>query len=98
MKEVESTLYIFNNGPLFLSPYFQPVRNQQQLPLFITDFPYLRIIWIFDYTQLPYHSETMNQVKHESKSYKMRNISLNFGYAYNWVFARNCAPLSPIRR
>ena len=44
----------------------------------------------FDYTQLPpIIQETMNpgmKVNH----IKYTNISLNFGYAYNWVFARNC--------
>ena len=44
----------------------------------------------FDYTKLPeIIQETMNpgmKVKH----IKYTNISLNAGYAYNWVFARNC--------
>ena len=44
----------------------------------------------FDYAKLPeIIQETMNpgmKVRH----IKYTNISLNFGYAYNWVFARNC--------
>ena len=44
----------------------------------------------FDYAKLPeIIQETMSpgmKVRH----IKYTNISLNFGYAYNWVFARNC--------
>ena len=83
--------YIFNNRRFSYPAAFSQSTNQRRSAgLSLPDFPYLRIIWILITPKLPpIIQETMNpgmKVNH----IKYTNISLNFGYAYNWVFARNC--------
>ena len=44
----------------------------------------------FDYTKLPKIIQRAMNPGMKVKHIKYTNISLNAGYAYNWVFARNC--------
>ena len=83
--------YIFNNRRFSYPAAFSQSTNQRRSAgSFITGFSVSAHNLDFDYTQLPpIIQETMNpgmKVNH----IKYTNISLNFGYAYNWVFARNC--------
>lgn len=83
--------YIFNNRRFSYPAAFSQTTNQRRnAGSLIAGFSVSTHNLHFDYTQLPRMiQETMNpgmKVKH----IKYTNISLNFGYAYNWVFARNC--------
>lgn len=83
--------YIFNNRRFSYPAAFSQSTNQRRnAGSFITGFSVSTHNLDFDYTKLPdIIRETMNpgmKVDH----IKYTNISLNFGYAYNWVFARNC--------
>lgn len=83
--------YIFNNRRFSYPAAFSQSTNQRRSTgSFIAGFSTSTHNLNFDYTKLPdIIQETMNpgmKVKH----IKYTNISLNFGYAYNWVFARNC--------
>ena len=83
--------YIFNNRRFSYPAAFRQSTNQRcNAGSFIAGFSVSTHNLNFDYTKLPeIIQETMNpgmKVKH----IKYTNISLNAGYAYNWVFARNC--------
>ncbi len=84
--------YIFNNRRFFLIlPLSASPPTSGAVPaLLLPDSPYPHTIWILITPNCPpIIQETMNpgmKVDH----IKYTNISLNFGYAYNWVFARNC--------
>lgn len=83
--------YIFNNRRFSYPAAFSQSTNQRRnAGSFITGFSVSTHNLDFDYTKLPdIIRETMNpgmKVDH----IKYTNISLNFGYAYNWVFVRNC--------
>ena len=83
--------YIFNNRRFSYPAAFSQSTNQRRnAGSFIAGFSTSTHNLNFDYTKLPaIIQENMNpgmKVKH----IKYTNISLNFGYAYNWVFARNC--------
>lgn len=83
--------YIFNNRHFSYPAAFSQSTNQRRnAGSFIAGASLSAHNLNFDYTKLPEEiQETMNpgmKVKH----IKYTNISLNFGYAYNWVFARNC--------
>lgn len=83
--------YIFNNRRFSYPAAFSQSTNQRcNAGSFIAGFSVSTHNLNFDYTKLPeIIQETMNpgmKVKH----IKYTNISLNAGYAYNWVFARNC--------
>lgn len=83
--------YIFNNRRFSYPAAFSQSTNQRcNAGSFIAGFSVSTHNLDFDYTKLPeIIQETMNpgmKVKH----IKYTNISLNVGYAYNWVFARNC--------
>ena len=83
--------YIFNNRRFSYPAAFSQSTNQRRnAGSLIAGFSVSTHNLDFDYTKLPaIIQETMNsgmKVKH----IKYTNISLNLGYAYNWVFARNC--------
>jgi hypothetical protein len=83
--------YIFNNRHFSYPAAFSQSTNQRRnAGSLIAGLSVSTHNLKFDYTKLPeLIQETMNpgmKVRH----IKYTNISLNFGYAYNWVFARNC--------
>ena len=83
--------YIFNNRHFSYPAAFSQSTNQRRnAGTLIAGLSVSTHNLKFDYTKLPeIIQETMNpgmKVRH----IKYTNISLNFGYAYNWVFARNC--------
>lgn len=91
--------YIFNNRRFSYPAAFSQSTNQRRnAGSFILGFSTSTHNLHFNFAELPsIIQENMNpsmKVKH----IKYTNISLNFGYAYNWVFARNwlaCLSLSP---
>lgn len=83
--------YIFNNRHFSYPAAFSQSTNQRRnAGSLIAGLSVSTHNLKFDYTKLPeLIQETMNpgmKVRH----IKYTNISINFGYAYNWVFARNC--------
>ena len=83
--------YIFNNRRFSYPAVFSQSTNQRlNAGSFIAGFSISKHHLDFEYTQLPnIIQEHMNDgMKVEKIKYTNANIS--FGYAYNWVFARNC--------
>lgn len=83
--------YIFNNRRFSYPAAFSQSTNQRRnAGSMIAGLSISTHNLDFDYNKLPLIiQETMSpgmKVNH----IKYTNISLNFGYAYNWVFARNC--------
>lgn len=83
--------YIFNNRHFSYPAAFSQSTNQRRnAGTLIAGLSVSTHNLKFDYAKLPeIIQETMSpgmKVRH----IKYTNISLNFGYAYNWVFARNC--------
>lgn len=83
--------YIFNNRKFSYPAAFSQSTNQRRnAGTFIAGFSISKHNLDFDYQQLPaYLQERMNPGMKVNKI-KYTNANISFGYAYNWVFARNC--------
>ena len=83
--------YIFNNRKFSYPAAFSQSTNQRRnAGTFIAGFSISKHNLDFDYQQLPaYIQERMNPGMKVNKI-KYTNANIIFGYAYNWVFARNC--------
>lgn len=83
--------YIFNNRKFSYPAAFSQSTNQRRnAGTFIAGFSISKHNLDFDYQQLPaYVQERMNPGMKVNKI-KYTNANISFGYAYNWVFARNC--------
>ena len=83
--------YIFNNRKFSYPAAFSQSTNQRRnAGTFIAGFSISKHNLDFDYLQLPeYIQERMNPGIKVNKI-KYTNANISFGYAYNWVFARNC--------
>lgn len=83
--------YIFNNRKFSYPAAFSQSTNQRRnAGTFIAGFSISKHNLDFDYQQLPaYIQERMNPGMKVNKI-KYTNTNISFGYAYNWVFARNC--------
>ena len=83
--------YIFNNRKFSYPAAFSQSTNQRRnAGTFIAGFSISKLNLDFDYQQLPaYIQERMNPGMKVNKI-KYTNANISFGYAYNWVFARNC--------
>lgn len=83
--------YIFNNRKFSYPAAFSQSTNQRRnAGTFIAGFSISKHNLDFDYQQLPaYIQERMNPGMRVNKI-KYTNANISFGYAYNWVFARNC--------
>ena len=91
--------YIFNNRKFSYPAAFSQSTNQRRnAGTFIAGFSISKHNLDFDYQQLPaYIQERMNPGMKVNKI-KYTNANISFGYAYNWVFARNglaCLSLTP---
>ena len=83
--------YIFNTRKFSYPAAFSQSTNQRRnAGTFIAGFSISKHNLDFDYQQLPaYIQERMNPGMKVNKI-KYTNANISFGYAYNWVFARNC--------
>ena len=83
--------YIFNNRKFSYPAAFSQSTNQRRnAGTFIAGFSISKHHLDFDYTELPdFLQQTMNPGM-KVKNIKYTNANISFGYAYNWVFARNC--------
>lgn len=83
--------YIFNNRRFSYPAAFSQSTNQRRnAGSFIAGFSVSTHNLKFDYAKLPEIIQETMEPSMKVRHIKYTNISLNFGYAYNWVFARNC--------
>lgn len=83
--------YIFNNRKFsYPAAYSQSTNQRKSAGSLIAGFSYSTHKLSFDYDLLP--SWINSQLKESMRFRKIRYVdcSLNFGYGYNWVFAKNC--------
>ena len=83
--------YIFNNRKFsYPAAFSQSTNPRRNAGTFIAGFSISKHNLDFDYEELPeYIQEKMNPGMKVNKI-KYTNANISFGYAYNWVFARNC--------
>ena len=83
--------YIFNNRKFSYPAAFSQSTNQRRnAGSFIAGFSISKHNLEFDYAELPdFILEAMNPAM-KVNNIKYTNANISFGYAYNWVFARNC--------
>lgn len=83
--------YIFNNRRFSYPASFSQSTNQRRnAGSFILGLSASTHNLRFDYNQLPEIIQEAMSPEMKVKHIKYTNISMNLGYAYNWVFARNC--------
>ncbi len=83
--------YIFNNKHFSYPAAFSQSTNQRKsVGTFLSGISYSLHQMSFDYMKLP--SWILDQIEAPLRVDKLeyRDFSIHFGYAYNWVFARNC--------
>lgn len=83
--------YIFNNKKFsYPAAYSQTTNQRISAGSFILGLTYNEQIFKFDYSKMaPELQEALNDgLKFNKVKYK--DFSVNFGYSYNWVFAKNC--------
>lgn len=83
--------YIFNNRKFSYPAAFSQSTNQRRnAGSFIAGFSISKHKLNFNYNELPeFIQEAMNPGM-KVRRVKYTNANVSFGYAYNWVFARNC--------
>ena len=83
--------YIFNNHRFSYPAAFSQSTNQRRnAGSMIAGFSFSKHKLDFDYTRLPDFIQEEINPGMRVEQIKYTNASLSFGYAYNWVFARNC--------
>lgn len=83
--------YIFNNKRFSYPAAFSQSTNQRlNAGSFIAGFSISKHKLDFDYTELPDFIQEMMNPGMKVRKIKYTNANISFGYAYNWVFARNC--------
>ena len=83
--------YVFNNKRFsYPAAYSQSTNQRISAGSFILGMNYNEQSFIFDYTKFdPQIQEALvPELKFNNVEYK--DFSINFGYSYNWVFAKNC--------
>ena len=83
--------YIFNNRRFSYPAAFSQSTNQRRnAGTFIAGFSISKHNLDFDYQQLPDYIQRKMNPSMKVNKIKYTNANISFGYAYNWVFARNC--------
>lgn len=83
--------YIFNNRRFsYPAAYSQSTNQRKSAGSFLAGFSCSTHKLTFDYNQLPdwINSQLENNMRFRQMRYS--DYSINFGYGYNWVFAKNC--------
>ncbi len=84
--------YLFNNKRFsYPAAYSQTTQQLRSCGSFILGFTYAKEKVSFDYTQLPvaFVKDDIND-DFKSQFVKYTDYSFSIGYAYNWVFMKNC--------
>lgn len=83
--------YIFNNRRFSYPAAFSQSTNQRRnAGSFIAGFSISKHKLDFDYNELPDFIQAAMNPGMKVRRVKYTNANVSFGYAYNWVFARNC--------
>lgn len=83
--------YIFNNRKFSYPAAFSQSTNQRRnAGTFIAGFSISKHNLDFDYLQLPEYIQANMNPGMKVNKIKYTNANISFGYAYNWIFARNC--------
>ena len=83
--------YIFNNKKFSYPAAFSQSTNQRKnAGSMIAGFSISTHKLDFDFTQLPEDIQANMNPSMKVDNIKYTNANISFGYAYNWVFARNC--------
>lgn len=83
--------YIFNNKRFSYPAAFSQSTNQRRnAGSFIAGFSISKHKLDFDYNELPDFIQAAMNPGMKVRRVKYTNANVSFGYAYNWVFARNC--------
>lgn len=83
--------YIFNNRRFSYPAAFSQSTNQRlNAGSFIAGFSISKHKLDFDYNELPDFIQAAMNPGMKVRRVKYTNANVSFGYAYNWVFARNC--------
>lgn len=83
--------YIFNNEKFsYPAAYSQSTNQRISAGSFILGLSYNEQSFFFDHTKFdtPIREQLDDELKFERVRYK--DFSINFGYSYNWVFAKDC--------
>lgn len=83
--------YIFNNKKFsYPAAYSQSTNQRISAGSFILGINYNEQSFTFDHSEFDpkIESQLLPELKFTRVEYK--DISINFGYSYNWVFAKNC--------
>lgn len=86
-----SLYYIFNNKRFsYPAAYSQTTNQRISAGSFILGLTYSEQTFGFNYSKMD--PMLQNSLKDELKfdKVKYKDFSINFGYSYNWVFAKNC--------
>lgn len=83
--------WVFNHRKFsYPAAYSQSTNQRKSAGSLIAGFSYSRHNLHFDYTKLPPVLLSNIENTLQFKQVKYKDYSLSVGYAYNWVFARNC--------
>lgn len=83
--------YIFNNRKFsYPAAYSQSTNQRKSAGSLIAGFSCSTHKLSFDYNQLPTWINTQLEESMRFRKIRYLDYSLNFGYGYNWVFAKNC--------
>jgi len=86
-----NTYYIFNNRRFSYPAAFSQSTNQRiSTGSLIAGFSFSKHKLDFDFTQLPEAIANEMNAGMQIEEIRYSNANISLGYAYNWVFARNC--------
>ena len=82
--------YVLNNRKFsYPAAYSQSTNQRRNAGSFIAGFSFTKHNLHFDYDKLPLIIQMNMNPEMKVNHIKYQNYGINFGYAYNWVFARN---------
>ena len=86
-----NVFYVFNYRK-FSFPAAYKVSAEQRISAgsFIMGFNYNEQLFVFDHTRIDPKIESLMSPELRFKKVDYMDFSINFGYSYNWVFAKNC--------
>lgn len=82
--------YIFNRRFSYPAAYSNSTNQRMSAGSFILGVNYNEQDFTFDYTGLDSRILQLMRPGMKFDKIKFHDLSLNFGYSYNWVFAKNC--------
>lgn len=82
--------YIFNYRKFsFPAAYSQSTNQRRNAGSFILGLSYNEQIFVFDHTKIDRRIEKLMNPELKFKKVDYKDFNINFGYSYNWVFAKN---------